>query len=119
MTSLQQLDKATSDVAQALFSAFADQTWSSLRYAARWTPAGDIGADDFWLVNSGKELQTLPELAASLRVSDAARRHWQLTQDLGQPRWYRMTVTVERDGRFSADFDYQDRYTTGDIMRSA
>lgn len=119
MTSLQQLDKATSDVAAALFAAFADTGWSSLRYAARWTPAGDVGADDFWRVDNGKEVQTLPELSASLRVSDAAKRHWQLTQDLGQPRWYRMTVIVGRDGRFSADFDYQDQYSTGDIMRPA
>lgn len=40
-------------------------------------------------------------------------------QNLGQPRWYRMTVTVERSGRFSADVAYQDRYTTGDVMRPA
>ncbi len=46
-----------------------------------------------------------------------ARDHLKLTQDLGQPRWYKMIVTVERSGKFSVGFEYKDDYQEGDIMK--
>jgi hypothetical protein len=116
---LSSLDEATTKVARALAGAFTEEPWDGLRYCSRWTPAGDVGADDFWITVQGIERQTLPDLAASLRVSDAAKAHWQLTQKLGQARWYKMTLTVERTGKFNVAFEYKDDYKEGDIMKSA
>ena len=117
--SLQQLDAALTDIATAVVGVLGNGTeWRSLRYAARWTPEGDVGADDFWVVDdSGREKKVMPELAPALHVSNVAKHHWRLTQDLGQARWYQMTVTVERSGKFSADFEYKDDYREGDIMQ--
>jgi hypothetical protein len=50
-------------------------------------------------------------------VSEAARSQWRLTRDLGLPRWYKMTITVERSGKFSVDFEYKDDYQEDDIMQ--
>ena len=111
------LDEALQEAASALAQAFGDQPWDRLRYASRWTPLGDVGADDFWLKLVEAERKTMPDgLAESLRVSDAAKRHWKLTQDLGQARWYRMDLTLEKSGRYHADFRYRDDYSEGDIM---
>ncbi len=114
---LNRLDTAVQEVGMALAGAFPSEPWKSIRYAARWTPTGDVGADDFWLVgDSGVEQKVLPEISASLHVSDAAKHHWQLTQELGQPRWYKVIVTVERSGKFAVEFEYKDDYQEGDIM---
>ena len=115
--SINSLDAATTGVVHALIEAFRGVPWKSLRCASRWTPRGDVGAADFWLSNGGEEVKTMPALAATLAVSNAAKQHWQLTQTLGQPRWYKMTVKVEHTGRFNVDFEYRDHYREGDIMR--
>jgi hypothetical protein len=114
---LLKLDEASTLVAKATVDAFPNQAWQKVRYCSRWTPAGDVGSDDFWIELNGEEKQVLPDLQSSLRVSDAAKTHWRLTQDLGQPRWYKMIVTVERTGKFSVDFEYKDDYKEGDIMK--
>ena len=36
---------------------------------------------------------------------------------LGQSRWYKMIVTVERSGKFNVEFEYKDDYQEGDIMK--
>jgi hypothetical protein len=115
--SLKALDEALQQVASALAQAFGDQPWDRLRYASRWTPSGDVGADDFWLKLGGAERKTMPAgMAESLRVSDAAKLHWKLTQELGQARWYRLDLTLERSGQYHADFEYRDDYKEGDII---
>ena len=111
-----QLDEATPSVAQALVEAFQGTPWTGLRYSARWTPSGDVGADGFWVRNGSAETKAMPDLAASLKVSDASKRHWELTRRLGQPPWYQMTVIVERDGRFRVGFDDRKDYREGEIM---
>jgi hypothetical protein len=116
--SLTTLDEATTDVVRAVVAAFENTPWSRICYAARWTPAGDVGADDYWLSDDiGTTTKVLPDLMPSVGVSNASKRHWRMTQDLGQARWYKMTVTVERSGKFSIDFEYKDDYQEGDIMR--
>jgi hypothetical protein len=116
--SLVQLDKAVQEIASALFSAFQHQEWQQVRYASRWTPDGDVGADDFWLVTEAGTKKASSDLHLEQAVSDAARRHWRLTQDLGQSRWYMLTVTLNRDGNYSVNFEYRDNYQVGDIMES-
>ena len=49
-------------------------------------------------------------------VRQLTKRHWQLTQDLGQPRWFKMIVTVQRNGKFAVDFEYKDTITDQDMV---
>ena len=115
---LTEIDKATTLVVRTLVQAFASTEWTRILYEARWTPAGDVGADDFWIDDLfGKTTKVLPEISTSILVSEASKNHWQLTQDLGQPRWYKMIVAVERSGKFSVEFEYKDDYQEGDIMK--
>ena len=112
------LDQATMAVGQALAEAFQSIEWMRIRHEARWTPSGDVGSDDYWVEDlSGMTRKVLPEIGPAVSVSKMSKNHWQVTQDLGQPRWYKMTVTVERSGKFSVDFEYKDDYQEGDIMK--
>ncbi len=112
------LDDATTAVITAIVNAFDSTKWNRIRHEARWTPSGDVGADDYWIeVHSGPSTKVLPEIGPSLLVSKSSKLHWQLTQDLGQPRWYKMIVTVERSGKFTVDFEYKDDYQEGDIIK--
>lgn len=115
---LEQIDAATRELAQTLITAYASEAWERIRYVSRWTPVGDVGSDDFWLCQDGKEAKRSPsDMSRYLAVSRAAKRHWEITQSVGQPRWYKMGMTISSSGRFSVDFEYKDDYKEGDIMR--
>jgi hypothetical protein len=116
--SLSQLDDALQKVVHGLALAFVDRHWTQIRYASRWTPAGDVGADDFWLTDDRGTEKTWSTVEQERTVSAAAFDHWRLTQELGQPRWYMMTVKLDRSGKYSVDFEYKDDYREGDIMKA-
>ena len=50
-------------------------------------------------------------------LRDGRCRTSDLSRPLGQPRWYKMIVIVERSGKFSVDLKYKDDYKEGDIMK--
>jgi hypothetical protein len=116
--SLSDFDEATTQVVQTLVSAFPDMSWHRIRYWARWTPSGDVGADDYWIEDeNGTTTKVLPDLAPAIAVSDASKHHWRVTQELGQQRWYKMIVEIERSGKYTVDFQYKNDYKEGDIMQ--
>jgi hypothetical protein len=58
-----------------------------------------------------------PVREAERLLDDATFAHWRTTQQLGLPRWYMMTVKLERSGKYSVDYEYRDDYQEGDIMK--
>ena len=78
-----------------------------------------MSGHDFDVIRSdgSQRLGSLPADAALSRLGNTTRLHWRLTQDLGQPRCYKMIVTVERSGKFSVKLEYKDDYQEGDIMK--
>lgn len=118
MNILKDLDAAVEAIAMSVATTFPIDRLRAVRYVARWTPAGDVGSNDFWTIDDqNREEKVSPEIERSIEMYDLSKRHWQLTQDLGQPRWYKMIVTVERSGKFAVEFEYKDDYQEGDIMR--
>lgn len=102
-----------------MFAAYQAQAWYRLRYVAKFTPTADVWAGDYDLFSEDGSVDqsTAPDTTAAYSIDKLAHCHWRLTQDLGQPRWYKMIVTVERSGKFSVDFEYKDDYQEGDIMK--
>jgi hypothetical protein len=86
---------------------------------SRYTPNASSSAHAFdFLLSDGRVDKGASPLNPPLtQLENATKRHWQLTQDLGQPRWYKMIVTVERSGKFDVEFEYKDDYKEGDIMK--
>lgn len=118
MSILLNLDELLTKIATILVTTSpADSTKAML--AARYTPDGSVSAHDFCYQRCDHSLDdvSLPPAAVRSNLIDLTERHWRLTQDLGQPRWYKMTVTVERSGKFNVDFEYKDDYKVGDIMQ--
>ena len=89
------------------------------RYVAKFTPTADVWAGDYDLIDKegNVDQSTAPDTTTAYAIDKLSHRHWRLTQDLGQPRWYKMIVSVERSGKFSVDFEYKDDYQEGDIMK--
>jgi hypothetical protein len=50
-------------------------------------------------------------------IESAGRQHWRSCEECGQPRWYMMTIKLERTGKYTVDFEYRDDYKEGDIMQ--
>lgn len=119
MAGLVELDRVTSELAAHAYAAAPMANWERVQVSLKSTPDGSVRARsyDFLLTGGNLDQGSSPNRDADQRVDAAAESHWRLTQDLGQPRWYKMIVTVERSGKFSVDFEYKDDYQEGDIMK--
>ena len=119
MNVLVEIDSALSALVKELYSDVPISNWRSQRLTASYTPTGNVGGHEYLYVaaDNVEHHDVSPGGQARSTVRELTRRHWQLTQDLGQPRWYKMIVTVERSGKFSVDFEYKDDYQEGDIMK--
>ena len=119
MEVLAKLDTLNTRIALALFEAPPMEDWVKVKAMLAFTPDASVGSQAFHFLLSSGEIDkgSSPRRPAELRVGQLAEEHWRLTQDLGLPRWYKMTVAVERSGKFSVDFEYKDDYKEGDIMK--
>ena len=119
MTVLMKLDRVLSELAAHAYASAPMNNWEKIQVSLRSTPDGSVRARsyDFALTGGTLDQGSSPIRDADQLVDAAAEKHWRLTQDLGQPRWYKMIVTVERSGKFSVDFEYKDDYQEGDIMK--
>ena len=119
METFKQFDLLISEIANELYQSVPLRDWKSVKMFSKYTPDASVSGHDFDIIRSDGSLDQgeAPEDAALIRLSKKTERHWRLTQDLGQPRWYKMIVTVERSGKFSVDFEYKDDYQEGDIMK--
>jgi hypothetical protein len=115
-----ELDSKVTEICRGLFAAApTGRAWQQIGVVVKYTPDGSVSGHDFRLdlIDGSNDDTFLPQSAQRAVIYSATREHWRLTQDLGLPRWYKMTVTVERTGKFSVDFEYEDDYKEGDIMQ--
>jgi hypothetical protein len=119
MTVLSELDAIVTELAKALFTGAPMSDWRQLRLYAKYTPDGSVSGHDYdFLLDSGVvDKGSAPSRQREREIDALTRLHWRRTQDLGQPRWYKMIVTVERTGKFNVEFEYKDDYKEGDIMQ--
>lgn len=115
---LNKLDESVQAIAGALFAVCESSGAAKVRFCFRVTPDASVLAPDYWFTSpEGAVRKDFPKRELESLVEDAALRHWRLAQDFGQPRWYMMTVNLERSGKYSVDFEYRDDYKEGDIMK--
>ena len=119
MNQLAALDEVVTELAQLLHASAPMPGWRSVTLFAKYTPDGSVSGHDYdYHLDSGAVDQgAAPSREARARINALTERHWRLTQDRGMPRWYKMTITVERQGKFSVDFAYRDVYKEGDILQ--
>jgi Protein of unknown function, DUF600 len=119
MNTLKTLDSVITETAMCLASSVDLRDWRQVQLASTFVPSGDTGSQQCRLIKGdGHQLVGwYPSNAHLDQLYELTKRHWHLTQDLGQPRWYKMTATVERTGKFNVDFEYKDDYKEGDIMK--
>jgi hypothetical protein len=117
--SVKQIDAAISELCTVLYQSVPFDNWGTAKLVSKYVPAGDVSKHEYnFLLQDGSEgLYARLTDAALCDVEALTKRHWQLTQDLGQPRWYKMIVTVERSGKFNVEFEYKDDYQEGEIMK--
>jgi hypothetical protein len=115
---LNKIDESLQTVVGALHAACEADGAAGVRFCFRVTPDASVWAPDYWFrAADGAVRKDFPAREFEQRVEAEAIRHWRLTQELGQPRWYMMTVNLERGGKYSVDFEYRDDYQEGDIMK--
>jgi hypothetical protein len=118
MQSLVSIDKVTSEIAAAVYAGVPMDKWQSVKVVVKCSLDGGVrGRDyDFYLEDGTVDQGSSPHREPDRRVDKLALQHWQLTQDLGQPRWFKMIVTVQCSGKFSVDFEYKDHITDLDMV---
>jgi len=119
MQPLVELDQATATVVRCAHAAVPPIDWQEVTVRTRIAPLGNVSNMQFTFrladgrISKGIE----PVREAERLLDDATFAHWRTTAQLGLPRWYMMTVKLERSGKYSVDFEYRDTYQEGDIMK--
>jgi hypothetical protein len=113
------IDQVTTRVAQAVYACAPNIDWREVISTVVIPPHGQsMQLDWAFVLTSGLMERGLEPTAIGYEsLQEAARAHWQLTQDLGQPRWFAMTVRVSRSGKFSTELEYNDNYQEGDMFK--
>jgi hypothetical protein len=113
------LDQINTQIAELLVYSAPMKNWDAINLSAKYTPDGSVGRHDFsyQLSDGATDQGSIPTLAQRSAIYAATERHWRLTQESGQPRWYKMVVTVERVGKLNIGFEYKDDYKEGEISR--
>ena len=117
---LKELDAVLAELAATLYREAPLQNWEQQRLIARYTPDGGVGSHEYvYTLQDGRQEhgQSPASGAARAAVRELTRQHWDRSAALGQPRWYQLTLTLDRKGKYSTEFGYGDTYETGDIMR--
>lgn len=117
---LKELDAVLAELAATLYREAPLQHWEQQRLVARYTPDGGVGSHEYAYTLQGGTVEhgQSPESgAARAAVRELTRKHWDRSAALGQPRWYQLTLTLDRNGHYRTEFEYSDAYETGDIMR--
>jgi hypothetical protein len=117
MHDLQELDRLLADVAALVYRTVPMHDWQQAILHANYTPDGSVSGHDFdYLLADGRLDRSSGPWTEMLRqISDATERHWAASE----PRWYAMHLVVSRDGKISTNWEYEDNYQEGDIMRRA
>ena len=119
MNRLEQIDGLNQEIAKALFESVPMPSWTEVVAVTKSTPDGSALSRTvrFGLLDGTVDRGSSPVRKYERRFSELTEQHWRLTQDLGFPRWFAMTVTVQRSGKCSFEFEYKDDYKEGDIMQ--
>lgn len=118
MEAIQTLDGVVTELAAALHASSPLPDWRQVTLYAKYAPDGSTAGHDYdyRLADGSVNQGVSPEAAARQAIRQLTRRHWQLTQQLGQPRWFKLVMKVHHDGRFSADFEYKDVVLDTDML---
>lgn len=118
METLVKLDKLVTQIALALHGSAPDPRWTRQAYRIAVPEDGSYRAEvySYWLAD-GTVAYDFPNEPGETQVGHLAMTHWRQTLELGLPRWYTMTVRVERTGKFTVKFAYLDKYPEGGIRR--
>ena len=119
MNALSQLDAVITEIGTLLFAAVPFSEWEAVIMYSRYTPDASTSAHafDFLLPDGRIDKGASPLEPMLTNLENATKKHWQETQNLGQPRWYKMILTIQRTGKFNVEFEYRDDYKEGDIMK--
>lgn len=118
-TVIHALDPLQTQIVTAIYQSAPIPNWESVKMYAKYTPNGEVGGleFDYCLSDGTTTEESIPDSFFLTQLYGLTKSHWQFSQTLGEPRWYKMIVTVERSGKFSVDFEYEDDYLEGDIMK--
>ncbi|MDR7332983.1 hypothetical protein [Roseateles asaccharophilus] len=112
------LDELVTQIALTLHRSAPNERWARQAYRIAAPEDGSYRAEVYscWL-SDGSLAYDFPSEPCESQIGQLAMNHWRQTVELGLPRWYTMTVRVERTGKFTLNFEYLDEYPEGGIHR--
>lgn len=120
MSHLARLDACLSETARVVFESVPLPEWQRAVMTVKYAPTGLAAFEFLYVTSDGATHEDQsPDGQHMAKLWGLARDHQQITSASGQPPWFAMVLTVERSGRFGADFEHRERYQEGDITRQA
>jgi hypothetical protein len=118
VNALVEMDRTLTEIVGSIYGSVPLKDWQQARMTAQYAPHG-LGSFQFAYTTASGEVDEgqAPDDHGMLELSKLTHEHLRLTEALGQPRWYKMVLTVQRSGKYGVDFEYKDDYREGDILQ--
>ncbi len=112
------LDELVTQIALTLHQSAPDERWAGQAYRIAVPEDGSYRAEvySYWL-SDGSLAYDVPSEPGESQIGQLAMNCWRQTVELGLPRWYMMTVSLQASGKYAVDFEYRDDYQEGDITK--
>jgi hypothetical protein len=94
------------------------KSWRAAQMVVRCSPTG-VGRYEYtyWEEDGTMRQDLGPRSPGSAELWRMVLAQRVATEAVGQPLWFKMVVNVQRDGKFTTEFEYRDHYVEGDIFR--
>lgn len=118
MEALSKLDNTVTQIVLALHQSAPNDSWTRQAYRVAMPADGSFRSEVYAYWSNDKRLSDgFPTEPGEAQIGRLAIAHCRQTVETGLPRWYTMTVRVERTGKFTVDFEYLDTDPEGGIHR--
>ena len=115
--SLGQLDEINTKIASLIYQSVPFDDWVEARLTWQMSPDTKNSASrtQYTLSDGSIDQSKCLDVGANMKLHDLLVRHRNLSEEMGQPSWFQISVIVSRSGSFKMDLEYRDAYRPEDL----
>ncbi|HOA51831.1 MAG TPA: hypothetical protein PKI05_06210 [Thermogutta sp.] len=115
--SLDQLDEVSKKIATLIYQSVPIDEWVEANLIWKMSPNKKNSASrtQYLLPDGTVDKSKGLDVTTNMKLYDLLVKHRDLSEEMGQPWWFQITVTVNRSGTFKMDFEYRENYRPEDL----
>lgn len=115
--SLGQLDEINTKIAALIYQSVPIDDWVEARLVWQMSPDKKNSAfrTQYVFPDGAIDQSRSPDVSINMKLYELLVRHRGVSEEMGMPWWFQITVIVNRSGTFKVDFEYRETYRPEDL----